>query len=46
MDPLEPVVVESQEEKSLFFKTHPNSIRDLRYYYKKLNCFDYEAMKE
>ena len=29
-----------------FFKTHPNSLINLDYYWKKLNCFDYEKMKE
>ena len=46
MGPLEPKEVESQQDKSMFYPTHDNSIRDLRYYYKKMYCFDYEAMKE
>ena len=46
MDPLEPKVVESQKDKSMFYPTHSHNISDLRTYYKRMFCFDYAAMKE
>ena len=44
MGPLNPVTIEPKD--SMFYPTHANSIRDLRSFWKKLNCFDYEKMKE
>ena len=46
METLKPRTVENQNDKSLFYPIHVNSKKDLRYYYKKFYCFDYEKLKE
>ena len=47
MQPLMPTTIETLEpSERMFYPTHQNSIRDLRYYWKKFHCFDYDKMKE
>ena len=47
MESLKPVTIETLEpDERVFYPTHENSIRDLRYYWKNFYCFDYDKMKE